>query len=64
MTNTPENTKANCETSRVMGQAYQVIGILAENANLFDHPEVVRALDYFASNEYQEDFLPLSFEKN
>ena len=31
----------------VAAQAYQVIGALAETENVFNHPEVQRALDYF-----------------
>ncbi len=41
-----------------MGQAYQVIGLLAGEASLADSPELQRALDYFAANEFAKDFLP------
>jgi hypothetical protein len=44
----------------IMGQAYQVIGAIATEAGLFDHPEVQRALDYFSENRYREGFLPFS----
>jgi len=54
----------NSETIRrgqeIMGQAYQVIGAIASEAGLFDHPDVQRALDYFSENRYREDFLPFS----
>ena len=30
------------------GAAYQVIGVIASAGGLFDHPDVQRALDYFA----------------
>ncbi len=49
---------ANLE--EVMGQAYQVIGVLAFEAGLADSPEVRRALDYFAANAFSEGFLPLA----
>lgn len=39
--------------------AYQVIGALAHYANVSDHPEVVRALDYFAYEDCRaEHILP------
>lgn len=44
----------------IMGQAYQVIGAIATEAGLSDHPEVQRALDYFSENRYREGFLPFS----
>lgn len=54
----------NSETKRreqeIMGQAYQVIGAIASEAGLFDHPDVQRALDYFSENRYRKDFLPFS----
>ncbi|WP_375202330.1 hypothetical protein [Hyphococcus sp.] len=53
-----EQRAANFE--EVMGQAYQVIGILAFEAGLADSPEVQRALDYFAANAFSEDFLPFA----
>lgn len=37
----------------IAGEAYQVIGILAHKAKLFDHPEVIRALDYFGYEGYK-----------
>ncbi|WP_375207704.1 hypothetical protein [Hyphococcus sp.] len=43
-----------------MGQAYQVIGVLAFQAGLAGSPEVRRALDYFAANAFAEDFLPFA----
>lgn len=39
--------------ARVGGEAYQVIGALAAAAGLFDHPEVIRALDYFGYEEWR-----------
>ena len=39
---------------RVSGDAYQVIGALADAAGLFDHPEVIRALDYFGYEEWRK----------
>ena len=41
-------------------QAYQVIGSLATIANRFEHPEVIRALDYFSSDEFDPEFLPFA----
>lgn len=40
--------QSNLDASAVAGEAYQVIGALADAAGLFDHPEVQRALDYFS----------------
>ena len=39
--------KMDLHKQRVAAEAYQVIGILAGEADLFDHPEVDRALNYF-----------------
>jgi hypothetical protein len=33
----------------IAAEAYQVIGLLASAVGLFDHPEIVRALDYFST---------------
>lgn len=41
-------------------QAYQVIGTLASLANCFEHPEVIRALDYFSSDHFDPEFLPFA----
>ena len=43
-----------------MGQAYQVIGAIAQEAGLLEHPDVQRALEYFAANQFRENFLPFS----
>ena len=46
-------------------QAYQVIGILVMEAGLFEHPEAIRALDYFSeTGKYDDDFLPWGHEIN
>jgi hypothetical protein len=43
----------------LVADAYQVIGALAHYANVSDHPEVVRALDYFAYEDCRsEPILP------
>ncbi|MEM9015197.1 MAG: hypothetical protein AAGB02_08840 [Pseudomonadota bacterium] len=55
-----EEQDEEIENASAMGQAYQVIGVLAHKAGLFDHPDVQRALDYFSRNQYREDFLPFS----
>ena len=39
---------------KVSGEAYQIIGALASEANLFEHPAVVRALDYFGYEQWRE----------
>jgi len=49
------------QLGEVMGQAYQIIGVLTHEANLAEHPELTRVLDYFAANEFQDDFLPVDF---
>lgn len=33
------------EAERVCAELYQVIGSIADHAGLFDHPDVIRALD-------------------
>lgn len=38
-----------------LAQAYQVIGSLCDNT---EESEYIRALDYFLSDEYDENFLP------
>ena len=44
------------------GEAYQIIGSLADSANLFDHPEVQKILDKYsdisAGNKNTESMLP------
>lgn len=45
------------EAEAVAGEAYQVVGVLASAAGLFDHPEVIRALDYF-SGDLADEILP------
>lgn len=62
--NEMKSVAPNSETKRreqeIMGQAYQVIGAIASEAGLFDHPDVQRALGYFSENRYRKDFLPFS----
>lgn len=45
-----------------VGQAYQVIGVLLAELDCrnpdFDSPEGQHALDYFASEEFDDGFLP------
>ncbi len=43
-------------------QAYQVIAYLAGLANCFEHPEIIRALDYFSSDLFDPEFLPFTLE--
>lgn len=50
-----QNREAN-----IMGQAYSVIAEIALAADLFENDDVQRALDYFSTNTYREEFLPLS----
>lgn len=48
---TPALDRREVVTSEyVAAEAYQVIGILADAVDLFDHPEIIRALDYFSLN--------------
>ncbi|QSR22091.1 hypothetical protein [Hyphomonas sp. KY3] len=54
------NSETNRRGQEIMGQAYQVIGAIASEAGLFEHPDVQSALDYFSENRYREDFLPFS----
>lgn len=41
-----------------IAQAYQVIGQLLDKTGDFGSVEGQRALDYFAGDEFDEDFLP------
>jgi hypothetical protein len=43
---------------QVAAEAYQVIGGLAHVAGLFEHPEVIRALDYFSGEPFDGSILP------
>ena len=54
------SSEINRRGQEIMGQAYQVIGAIASEAGLFEHPDVQSALDYFSENRYREDFLPFS----
>ncbi|MCR9193336.1 MAG: hypothetical protein NXH88_01315 [Hyphomonas sp.] len=54
------SSETNRHGQKIMGQAYQVIGAIASEAGLFEHPDVQSALDYFSKNRYREDFLPFS----
>lgn len=54
------NSETNRRGQEIMGQAYQVIGAIASEAGLFEHPDVQSALDYFSENRYREDLLPFS----
>lgn len=44
------------------GEAYQVIGALADKAGLFEHPEVQRVLDYFSSGTFEGEVLPFNLD--
>lgn len=46
----------------VAAEAYQVIGVIATEAGLFDHPAVQRALDYFSAETQDGSILPFSIE--
>ena len=51
--------------AKVSGEAYQIIGLLAHDAGLFDHPAVVRALDYFGYEQWRKpgaEILPWHLE--
>ena len=52
----------NKELTNRMGQAYIVIGALADHTGTFDHPAIQRALDYFSECKYDDDFLPWKVE--
>lgn len=53
--------KKTCENGETKSaQAYQVIGALASLASCFEHSEVIRALDYFASDRFDPEFLPFA----
>ena len=54
------NSETNRRGQEIMGQAYQVVGAIASESGLFEHPDVQRALDYFSEGRYREDFLPFS----
>ncbi len=45
----------------VMGQAYQVIGEILHQADMFNHPNAEYVLNYFSLNEYREDFGRVDF---
>lgn len=50
-------------SAMIAAQAYQVIGALLDQCGMFDAPEGIRALDYFAweaADAPREDFLPWS----
>lgn len=57
----PMNRESMIE-KEVMGQAYQVIATIAAETSMTDHADIQRALDYFAANEYHENFLPFSMK--
>ncbi len=63
---TPEERIEQLEAK--VGQAYQVIGILLAGPGGkcvdFDLPEGQRALDYFAHEEYEDDFLPFAHPRS
>lgn len=42
----------------VAANAYQIVGCLADHAGLFEHSEVIRALDYLAYAKGRDDVLP------
>jgi len=44
------------ELENKVGQAYQVIGNILHITGLFSHAEGQRAMDYFSSEEYDDDF--------
>jgi hypothetical protein len=44
------------ELENKVGQAYQVIGNILHITGIFSHSEGQRALDYFSSEEYDDDF--------
>jgi hypothetical protein len=47
------------ELERICGELYQVIGKLADHAGVFDHPDVVRALDNASEAKLRHrDLLP------
>lgn len=47
----------------VRAQAYQVIGFLLHELNIFESDEGQRALDYFSGEDCDEDFLPWPRDK-
>lgn len=50
-------TPAQKTAQEIAGEAYQVIGVVASAAGLFDHPDIQRALDYF-SGDLSGEILP------
>ena len=47
------------ELERVLGELYQVLGVLADYADVYDHPDVQRALDNAARGRMiHRDLLP------
>lgn len=49
----------NKDLERVCAELYQVIGALADEAGLFDHPDVIRALDQASQARIvHDDLLP------
>jgi hypothetical protein len=51
----PEDFESEAEF--VAAQAYQVIGALAARQDVFEHPEVERAMDYFAYEGWKRGWL-------
>lgn len=45
----PIGEEVTKDAETIAGEAYQIIGSLAEEAGLFNHPSVQRALDYFVN---------------
>jgi hypothetical protein len=54
------------ESETIAAQAYQVLGALAADAGLYEHPEVLRAMDYFSGiangKPPADDFLPWAIQ--
>lgn len=52
----------NEKVELIAAEAYQVIGWLAHYANIFEHDEVQRALDYFSGKtNYDGSMLPFGW---
>jgi hypothetical protein len=58
-----QRLRALCEAQQDMiGEAYQVLAQVLVRADLFDHPEAQRCLDYFSRGVFDPAFLPLNFD--
>ena len=50
--------EADSDAEERLAEAYQVVGTLADYAGVFDHDDVIRALDRFSGSEIEGELLP------